>query len=366
MNALKAFFFILGAPDPEMNLIETMLRTLGLSYAYATHGSGNENSRVHAGVAYKTTGVVKPDGTKVNFLDIIQNKTHLHGGHPVEGVGLTTTALIECGIAGDDSPAPPDGIYRNKAGKPRIVIDHHRPGDPGYGLEPARYMEASSIGQLLLLLAKEGAMARYLPPEVREGIEALVHHDYAMMPSSYPEDPIYWWADPNVGGLQWIYSDDEWDGNVMGYWPRDEVRLAAAADHCLGAAYRGQCPGVDPDALEAWRIKTRAAFQGRDEVDVRRDVEAAKAALQEAPKFGGHPVADLRKVHLPELPEASARLGMGFISEVNTPDNRRKVVVQNAPEEFLRAFIAGEILPELTDRYGDPVRGFAGGYLPSD
>src|SRR5690606_42081711 len=43
----------------------------------------------------------------------------------------------------------------------------------------------------------------------------------------------------------------------------DRYVLAAAADHCLAAAYRGECPGVDPDALMRWRVESRAAFQGR-------------------------------------------------------------------------------------------------------
>ena len=47
---------------------------------------------------------------------------------------------------------------------------------------------------------------------------------------------------------------------------------------------------------------------------------------------------------------------------LDTPDGRRKVVLQAATPEIIRAFLAGEIAPELVDRYGDPERGFAGGY----
>jgi hypothetical protein len=38
--------------------------------------------------------------------------------------------------------------------------------------------------------------------------------------------------------------------------PRRYV-LAAAADHCLTAAYRGECPGVDPDDA---RLRTALAM----------------------------------------------------------------------------------------------------------
>src|SRR5690606_12426626 len=44
--------------------------------------------------------------------------------------------------------------------------------------------------------------------------------------------------------------------------PHDLV-LTAAADHCLGAAYRGECPGVDTDELLAYRVASRARFQHR-------------------------------------------------------------------------------------------------------
>ena len=39
---------------------------------------------------------------------------------------------------------------------------------------------------------------------------------------------------------------------------------SAAADHCLGAAYQGLCPGVDPDELMQWRVESRAKFQDRE------------------------------------------------------------------------------------------------------
>jgi hypothetical protein len=38
-------------------------------------------------------------------------------------------------------------------------------------------------------------------------------------------------------------------------WIPQRYVLAAAADHCLAAAYRGECHGVDPDALMRWRVE---------------------------------------------------------------------------------------------------------------
>jgi len=67
---------------------------------------------------------------------------------------------------------------------PLLRVDHHHPGDPGYPMPPQRYVEGASIGQTLALLEME---------------------------------------------------------------PTPTQRLLAAADHCLTAAYQGQCPQVDPN-----------------------------------------------------------------------------------------------------------------------
>jgi hypothetical protein len=144
--------------------------------------------------------------------------------------------------------------------------------------------------------------------------------------------------------------------------PEDYV-LAAAADHCLAAAYRGECPGVDPDALLHWRLETRAAHQGRPVREIERDVAVALVYLQEALRItlGGVEVADLREEgHIRELPEAAARYGIPFLARLRDRDGRVKVVLQAAPAAAIEEFLAGAL--GLKDMYGDPARGFAGGY----
>lgn len=44
---------------------------------------------------------------------------------------------------------------------------------------------------------------------------------------------------------------------------------------------------------------------------------------------------------------------------------REKVVLQAVPQgsDLVHRFLAGEIVPGLKDYYGDPARGFAGGYF---
>lgn len=72
-----------------------------------------------------------------------------------------------------------------------------------------------------------------------------------------------------------------------------QFRLAAAADHCLTAAYQGKCPGVEPRELRAWRIRTRAAHQNLPEQEIVRRIDASIEALKALPtrRIGAVPVA---------------------------------------------------------------------------
>lgn len=110
---MNKLYFLLGAKDPEMDMMEKLLEKIGMPFAYATVGG----VRVHAGNAYKAYPVVVLDGHRL--------------------------VLVEC------EPA-------NIADFPDFIrIDHHRPGDPGYDLGPADFWKASSIGQLHETLLRE-------------------------------------------------------------------------------------------------------------------------------------------------------------------------------------------------------------------
>src|SRR5690606_5914134 len=76
-------------------------------------------------------------------------------------------------------------------------------------------------------------------------------------------------------------------------------------------------------------------------------------------------VYDLRGNSVPELPEAASREGMAYLATVSDRDGRRRVVLGgNASPETVRAFMNDWAHAQgLTDLYGDPARGFAGGYM---
>lgn len=263
--------WVLGAPDPEMAAIERLINKYGDQFCYAIMA---DTLRVYPGSAYKAAGTSAAAEQIDDDLELW---------------------WVECAPVGCD--------------RPKNLVDHHRPGDPGYGKQPEDFLTASSIGQVLMVL----------------------------------------------GALDVV--------------PK-EILLVAAADHCLEHAYRGRCPGVDPEELMTWRAASRADFQKRPVSEILSEISAARALLRKAVTVNSHGVyADLRGRSIPELPEAAAREGIPFLASVQEPDRagmntfREKVVIQAAPPELVSRFMAGEIIQGLTDVYGDPQRGFAGGYL---
>jgi hypothetical protein len=311
--------FVLGAPDPEMQEIERIARSVGAAVGYATH----HGERVRPETAYQAD--------EVKGFDLA---AACHCGGEIVAVecgpseGCTDWGWICTGLVpGAESEVDCAAFVRR--------VDHHRPGDPGYGRPPSEYLSGSSLGQVLALLGLE---------------------------------------------------------------PTPEQRFIAAADHCLSAAYRGECPGVDPDELMRCRAASRAAFQKRELSAVLADIERARAAIRDAEwialattdKFGccrgcGNKVMatdddpswdycvcprarDMREYgQLRELPEASARENECIVAEgLPLRDGRRKIVCQSGSPDQIRAFM--EIwgpAQGLRDIYGDPARGFAGGYLPA-
>lgn len=316
--------WLLGASDPEMEEIERVLRDAEEFIAYAAvRKEDGAPRRVFPSEAYRAGEILAVD----KDLEPLHQPARL--------------VQVEC-----LAPASwEESLYTEVA-----VVDHHRPGDPGHAMPPERYLEGSSLGQVL---------------------------------------------------------------GLLGQTPTHAQRCIAAADHCLGAAYAGQCPGVSPDELLEHRVRLRGAWlargpgQGRDapreaiaevalgasavELDgglqgkalelawaravslavdcTRRELEVLRST-ELAP---GIFVKDARGVDLPELPEACAREGVAVLYRMVPPpgarDARVKVGVIGGGDGTtpgaapLKAFMetwapnAG-----LTGIYGAPVRGYAGGY----
>lgn len=228
--------------------------------------------------------------------------------HPANAYGAAAPAEALNLLARGGSVYLVECVGQAPAGARRV--DHHFAGDPGHGQPPAQYWSASSLGQTVAVLD------RLLPSPV-----------------------------------------------VV----TQEMRWVAAADHCLGAAYAGLCPGIDPDALLQWHVASRAVFERRSTAAVLCDVASTQRALQAAPRVSLAPgvvTADMRGRSSPELLIAAAHARQCCLSAVRTRDGRTKIGCLVGSAEQINAFMQRWApAQQLTGIYGDPVRGFAGAYV---
>ena len=116
-----------------------------------------------------------------------------------------------------------------------------------------------------------------------------------------------------------------------------------------------------------WRAESRAAFQHRGVAAVLADVEATTAALRAASCVildVGVEVADMRSGGpWPELPEAAARAGITYLASLPANGGGEKVVLGAASAAEVQAFFGPFAAANgITGTYGDPERGFAGGF----
>lgn len=226
-----------------------------------------------------------------------------------------------------DGPLPGECVVRVECGGPAvpsdaIVVDHHHEGDPGSTYGPMHYFRGSSIGQMLRLVAGAGVGW----PQVERALEA--------------------------SGLL-----------LPGWSVIDDIHYAAAADHCLPAAYRGNCPGIDPDRMAEWRLGQRARYQRRSQQELLADLAAAREAIAAAPRVAGMAQLALdhagRIRHVPELPEAALREGVAYIGAVKRPGGTYALTAGGlSAEQVEQVMAAAEAAGAKA--YGVPARGYAG------
>lgn len=220
---MSSLFFILGAPDAEMSAIEELLRQLQIPYALAASGPGQ---RIGSGQI--------PSG-------------YLAGEGPywMNAEGAFFVKLPEMPLVSVEVPGGvPDAI----------VVDHHD-DHPLASARPEEAIPASSLGQVIRLLASKGVG---LSPLGWEQVEAI----------GADQEPGEWIFDGDADS-GFGFGDEE-DPEEVGYgeWlifvePElalrvpDEIVAICAADHCLAAAFAGSVPGVAPETVQ--RIHCEAA-----------------------------------------------------------------------------------------------------------
>ncbi len=273
-KGMKNSFFILGANDLEMKAIEGLLSEKNLPFGYAAAPGRDGNVvRCHPGNAGKFTEIVSPDGEKISVENFDQ------------------VVLVECN--------PAEGVQTPEV----IVVDHHKPGDPGFGKSPAEFEAGSSLGQIAKLL----------------GVSLT-----------------------------------------------KKQKAVAAADHCLTAAYQGECPGISKEDVLAVRLPELMTRHRMSESEVREEIAKAEKLLQNPQKtvtIGGQEIPDFRDYGiLPFMVEAGTITGKPFLAHVDSRPGFEKKVMLNGNAAVVSAFLEEKAAKlGIVDTYGNPNRGFAGG-----
>lgn len=264
----KNLFFLLGAPDPEMQRMEDIIRNRSRVFSFDCtfeYARNKDGQRVSAASAY-------------------------HARMPEAFLNGAQLVCVEC------RPADlPDNVDL-------LVIDHHRPGDPGYELGADRYWEASSLGQLCTLL---------------------------------------------------------------GVIPTQEDRVIAAVDHCFVAALAAKCPGVSPVEAERRRNDDILDSHKARFVDILYGVPRLMLGGQQVfdlreVHLGEGYTTDL--LVMQSLLASRQLAGLLRHSDVHAGE---KVTLSGAVSpETVKAFLEEWVGQNGLERaYGVPVRGYAGAYF---
>lgn len=262
----RDWHFVLGAQDPEMREIQRVIDAEHLAWAHAARGG----RRCSARSAYAADGVVRVGPDQIPRPAVLPPRA--------------PAVFVECTVLGAE---------------PAVRVDHHNPGDPGYEVEPERFMEGSSLGQVLRLLERE---------------------------------------------------------------PTETQRLLAAGDHCLTAAYQGRCPGVDPHELLFLRASWKAKVMGRTLSDVVEGIlDAAKRVkAHHDSELGESRFLDPTEIPM-DLAEGAAYAGLPIRYRELLPEGVLKEMFKGGTPAEVERFMA-EHEAAGRHVYGNPYRGYAGTY----
>ena len=230
------------------------------------------------------------------------------------GNAYTADGFVEGGIQTDDYVISVECVVVGLT--PNFCADHHNPGDRGYGRPPEEFWSASSIGQVYAHLQEGGLPVMNL---------------------------------------------------VEAFGP--ERLLVAASDHCPSHAFMGRCPGIDIAALKAMRARNSAAFCNMSVEEWTAIVDSSIAILRELPVAtagGGEYRVSTTEVPLLNHAQLIAGIPVQYIMPGNARDPRCKMGLLGGEPEMIRAWMDQKSgCGELVGIYGDPVRGYAGGYIPA-
>lgn len=294
-----SYLFLLGVDDPEMRRISHIL-SVGVP-------------RKHQAIGVVWSPLCKKEYAKVKGMPVNPGNAYQADSPPdyvIESLREKLPARLVCiECAPKEIPKEISEV---------IMIDHHRPGDPGFDLPPEQYWKASSIGQFYTLLGSFDSFFLKVP---------------------------------------------------------DEDKILAAMDHCLPAARQGRCPDVTPQDVSEARVNhiAMACNVSLSFVFKTKDALARKIAGCPADVIGVERVRDFTDHHLGVGYSLEYLCAQEVSADINQPlllrskdanDGPDKIILYGAAPTTVTAFLTG-YAPEkgLLRIYGSPERGYAGGYL---
>lgn len=286
---MKKPIFILGAPDLEMNVIENILKAIGVDYLFA---SPDGVKRVTALNAYSEGLRFIPGHSGGNTVPVSNT--------PQEPLWI----MVECG--GYDITG---GVLK---------IDHHYPGDSGYDKDHFQHWEGSSIGQVSTLLQSLGYV---------------------------------WYWQSITGGV--------------------DPRIISASDHYPAHAIKGWVPDVSPKDLIDFRVSMLSAKYSVPSSEIMRRLKRNVRAIHRhfpTRKLGGELLYMVPSNNRLDMLTDSAFLACVPV-EVKYPCKvtgaARISLISCTSEIGVRTWME-EMQDKVTGLYGNPLRGYAGGYLKGE
>jgi len=264
------FVFVIGARDPEELRIVQLLKSAGQEVIYAS-----------------------VNGVRVN-------PRNAYRADPIERKTSVVPVWVEC-------------RSRDTENQEDVIVDHHRPNDPGYALSYKDFFKASSLGQVI---------------------------------------------------------------NLLGIQPTFQDFVTAATDHCLCDALQGLCPGVPGQSAHEHSIAQTVTTTGASETEIIYQMSHFKKMIREAPTIviDGKEVLDFRLTNigvgysLEYLCLRQVLLGAPHNSiiahRVSPEEPMMRVVIYGDPNVVIAFTESWAPKNNLVDTFCVPGRRFGGAYLP--
>jgi len=320
------YIFIFGAGDEEMSRTVALVRQLPAATTFLRFATVD-------GI-----GVIPSNAYEADYTSEIALAVEFAVHRELRDGAVTTIVLVECGFN-------PDQVVL--AGKNVVVLDHHREGDWGFDRPPREAIQASSLGQLLRFFALKKLLG--FVKEARK----------------LPATEVTGFRPGQVTAVDGRLLVTSFNGT---YELPVELAYVAALDHNPGAVYQGKVPGLDGRTAVALRNGLRAKFKGITILELDKLMRRARAMMRGAPvvTIAGEPVVDLRGMKVPDSHEVSAQDGVAVMYSLMDRSGRKKEGIIGASENVIDVWMSTSQVSGLSDLYGAPARGYAGGYHSLD